>query len=129
MFNQEKTVRIPKEFVLFGHKYNVAFEDDLLEKTGCYGYTDDDLKIIRLQKLGDAKLIRTEENKTIEVIVPVTENVVIETFFHELVHTMLDSSGEDTLSENERFVNIMGKCLLEIYLSCEYEQDSKQKEV
>jgi hypothetical protein len=30
------------------------------------------------------------------------------------------------LSENERFVNIMGKSLLEIYLSSVYEKESTQ---
>jgi hypothetical protein len=51
---------------------------------------------------------------------------VAETFFHEVMHIILDATGEETLSENEKFVNIMGKSLLEIYLSSVYEKESTQ---
>jgi hypothetical protein len=54
---------------------------------------------------------------------------VIETFFHEITHIILDAMGEDLASENEKLVNIMGKAWLEIYLSLKYEKDSNKKEV
>ena len=39
----------------------------------------------------------------------ITEETMIETFFHEVVHIILDSTGELKLSQNEKFVNMMGK--------------------
>ena len=58
----------------------------------------------------------------------ITNEVLVETFFHEIAHIMLDAAGETKLSGNEQFVNIIGKAWLEIYLSSVYEKDS-QKEV
>jgi hypothetical protein len=51
--------------------------------------------------------------------------MVIETFFHEVSHIIFDAMGEEELSANERLVNMMGKCMLEIYLSSVYEKDSE----
>jgi hypothetical protein len=59
----------------------------------------------------------------------ITDETVIETFFHEITHIILDAMGEDSMSENEKLVNIMGKAWLEIYLSLKYEKDSNKKEV
>lgn len=129
MFNEQKSTRVPKEFTLFGHKYTIVFRDDLLEKEHCYGNFDEDLKVIEIQRIGMAKKVAEVDGEKVLVDVNVTEKTFIETFFHEVVHCMLEASGEEKLSENERFVNMMGKCLLEIYLSCEYEKDSKQEEV
>jgi hypothetical protein len=42
-----------------------------------------------------------------------------------MVHIILDATGEEDLSENEKFVNIVAKCMLEIYLSSVYEKESK----
>lgn len=127
MFNEQKSTRIPKEFTLFGHKYTIVFRDDLLEKENCYGSFDEDLKILELQRIGMAKKVSEVDGVKTLVDVMVTKETFIETFFHEMVHAMLESSGEDELSENERFVNMMGKCLLEIYLSSVYEKDSGQE--
>jgi len=127
VFNEQKSTRIPKEFTLFGHKYTIVFRDDLLEKENCYGSFDEDLKILELQRIGMAKKVSEVDGVKTLVDVMVTKETFIETFFHEMVHAMLESSGEDELSENERFVNMMGKCLLEIYLSSVYEKDSGQE--
>ena len=125
MFNTDKKLQIPKEFTLFGHKYSVVIKKDLFETEDCYGHADDDLKQIVLQDVGEVKKIYEEDGKTIEANMIITEETMIETFFHEVVHIILDASGEIELSENEKFVNIMGKAWLEIYLSSTYEKDSK----
>ena len=126
MFNTEKRLNIPKEFILFGHKYKVQIESDLFEKEDCYGCADEDLKLIRLQGVGEVNRKYEEDGVVYEAVVKITEETVAETFFHEVMHIILDATGEETLSENEKFVNIMGKSLLEIYLSSVYEKESTQ---
>lgn len=125
MFNQDKKIKIPKEFILLGHKYSVVLEEDLFEKENCYGNADEDLKLIRIQNVGTVSRKYLEDGIEKEVNVNITENTVIETFFHEVMHIVFDATGEEALSENERLVNILGKCMLEIYLSSVYEKDSK----
>lgn len=92
---------------------------------GCYGNADDELKLIKLQDLGTVVKRYEEEGKTVEIPFEITKETVIETFFHELMHIVLDSLGEEQLSENERFVNMLGKAMLEVYLSSRYEEDSR----
>lgn len=128
MFNSDKKIRIPNEFALFGHKYKVVLVKDLFEKEACYGSADEDLKLIKLQELGTVIKRYEEDGKHKEVSLVITEEVLTETLFHEVTHIILDAMGEDTLSENEKFVNMMGKAWLEIYLSTVYEEDSTEKE-
>jgi hypothetical protein len=126
VFNYQKKVEIPKEFVLFGHKYTVSIVDDLFEKEDCYGTADEDMKLIRLQNVGVVSKMYEEDGKMVESKIVITPETIAETFFHEVLHIILDATGEEDLSLNERFVNITGKALLEIYLSSVYEKESKQ---
>ena len=70
-----------------------------------------------------------DDGKEEKVMLTITDETLIETFFHEINHIILDSIGEDSMSQNEKLVNIMGKAWLEIYLSLKYEKDSNKKEV
>ena len=124
MLNPNKKINIPKEFTLLGHKYNVVIRKDLFDKENCYGSADDDLKLIQIQDLGEVTKKYEEDGKMVERKLIITEETMIETFFHEVVHIILDATGESEMTENERFVNIMGKACLEIYLSSVYEKDS-----
>lgn len=130
MFTQTNPVRIPSEFMLLGHRYRVVMVDSLFETEGTYGTADDDMKQICLQTPGVVKK-RYKDDVRGDVVdeITITPEILIETFFHEVTHIMLDAMGEDTLSENERFVNLMGKLWLEIYLSSVYEKDSTKTEV
>lgn len=130
MFDQNKKLNIPKNFILFGHKYTVVIKKDLFETEGCYGNADEDLKLIQLQGEGVVKRKYEENGNTFESDMTITNEMVIETFFHEVMHIVFDAMGEEELSENEKFVNILGKAWLEIYLSSVYDQkDSEKKEV
>jgi hypothetical protein len=121
--NDPKKFRIPKEFTLFGHRYSVVMDDDLFDKENCYGLADDDLKLMRLQKKKRvAKWDGVNPKKKKKVFIDITDEVVIETFYHELSHIILDAMGEDKLSHNEKLVNTMGKAFLEIYLYSVYEK-------
>lgn len=127
MLDPNKKINIPKEFTLLGHKYNVVIRKDLFETEDCYGNADEDLKLIQIQDLGEVTKRYKEDGKMVERKLIITEETMIETFFHEVVHIILDSTGELNLSQNEKFVNMMGKAWLEIYLSSVYEKDSKKE--
>ena len=45
------------------------------------------------------------------------------TFWHEVVHTILDTMQEDELSENEKFVGVFSSMLCEVLNSFEYGHD------
>ena len=122
MLNPDKKIKIPSEFTLFGHRYKVVIIKDLFETEECYGSADDDLKIIKLQDTGSVIRRYEEDGESIEDPMIITEETLVETFFHEVVHIILDASGELELSKNERFVNMMGKAWLEIYLTSNYEK-------
>lgn len=126
MANNPKNFRFPRSFTLFGHKYRVKFVSDLYHTEDAYGYFDDDTKLIRIQSTGSlvkSNEVRTGEFEPVEFVV--TDETVVETFFHELTHAILSAMDEDKLSENEKFVGLMGKALLEIYLYSEYEENPK----
>jgi len=120
LLTPDKNFRLPKEFTLLGHRYTVVLVKDLYEKEDCYGNADDDLKLIKIQDVGTVTKKYTEDGKQWEVQFVVTPETVMETFFHEVVHIILDATGEESLSSNERFVNMMGKGFLEIYLTSDY---------
>jgi hypothetical protein len=124
VLNPDKIIKIPSEFTLLGHKYKVVMCNKLFEDEDCYGTADGDLKLIRLQSTGSVIRRYEEDGKSYENTLIITDDTLIETFFHELVHIILDATGEIELTENERFVNMMGKSLLEIYQTSNYEKDS-----
>ena len=47
----------------------------------------------------------------------------INTFWHEVVHTILDTMQENELSANEKFVGVFSSMLCEVLNSFEYGQD------
>ena len=47
----------------------------------------------------------------------------LNTFWHEVVHTILDTMQENELSENEKFVGVFSSMLCEILNSFEYGYD------
>jgi lysine/ornithine N-monooxygenase len=126
VLNDSKEFKIPKQFTLFGHQYTIELQPDLFEKNQCYGIADEDLKKITVQSKGSVKKVTKEGKKEILQTVDITDEIILETYYHELMHIILDSIGQEKLSQNEALVNMIGKALLEIYLSSIYEEDSKK---
>ena len=108
-------------------------ESDLFHNESCYGQADEDVKRIRIQKKGSVTRQDEEDeeddagNKKINLVsVEITDEVLIETFYHELSHIIFDALGEYELSQNEKLVNMIGKAMLEVYLSAAYEEEIKE---
>jgi hypothetical protein len=125
--NNPKNFKIPKEFTLFGHKYVVEVSENLFSDFDCYGTADEDLKKINIQSKKTLNRIIKDGKKEYHDNFEMTAESFVETYYHELMHIILDAMGEENLSKKESFVNMLGKALLEIYLSSKYEQNSKNK--
>ena len=126
MANNPKNFRFPRSVTVVGHKYRVEFVSDLYHKEDAYGYFDDDTKLIRIQSAGPlSKVVEVRDGEFENVEFVVTDELTVETFFHELTHAILYAMDEDDLSDNEKFVGMIGKALLEIYLYSEYEETPK----
>ena len=92
-------ITIPTEFKLNGKKIVVEFDDEYCKDEGCLGMADFDLKIITLTSKGeDKKLPKAEVDKT---------------FYHELMHLILDAANRHQLKWNEDFVDTVGLLLYE----------------
>jgi len=90
---------IPKEFRLNGKKITVEFDNEYCEDEGYLGEADFDLRLITLaSKDGDKRLPKSEIDKT---------------FYHELIHLILDAANRHQLKYNEDFVDAVGLLLYE----------------
>ena len=90
---------IPERFKLNNTLINVIVDDDYCSIDGCYGEADFDEKVITIcEKFKGKKLTRKEREQT---------------YFHELVHMILDSMGKDRMKWDEDFVDTFAKRLYE----------------
>ena len=90
---------IPKEFMLAGQKYSVNFNNDPTNG-----------KVMGLSSVVDANIdiYKTYEGEAI------SPNTYENTYYHELVHQILDNMGEKDLSGNEKFVCSFAGFLTEV---------------
>lgn len=83
---------IPQKFSLAGQTIQVKLVDDLHENEGCWGESDFDLNLVRLQTPGP----------------DYARDVVEATHFHELTHFILHYMNQPKLNRNEKFVDSFG---------------------
>lgn len=93
----EEAFIVPSKFQLFGVTWSVIFDDDYLERKECYGESSYNERVIRLQRKSHG---HDRNNYGIG-----------HTFYHEVVHAILDSMNEHELSGNEKFVDLFGSLL------------------
>ena len=91
---------IPKKFNILGHTVNVIMDKDLHRLTGNMGEACKDLNTIRLAPSIGIDILPT--------------SMVEHTYFHEIVHIILDSMNENELSANESFVDMFGGLLYQV---------------
>lgn len=92
-------MKIPKSFELMGATYKVILTD-------VKDWPDD-------EAVGFCNFL----NQQILIYTAVSESQQEQTFFHELVHCILDKMGEQRLNDNEKFVDVMGSLLHQVWKS------------
>lgn len=90
-------MKIPKEFELLGQKIKVKYRKTLIDKEEAYGIWIHDENTILLQQ------------STTKY--PLSEDQIMQTFFHELLHACCDLAGYDKISSDERFINSVASIL------------------
>lgn len=103
--------RIPTKFKLFGTTYNVVWDNKRMNDRGEYGLFDYSTTTITLS--------------TTEGTNELSEDRMLDTFYHEKVHAILDEMHESELSQNEKFVDILGKLLRQADETAEYENEDR----
>jgi 2-hydroxy-3-keto-5-methylthiopentenyl-1-phosphate phosphatase len=90
-------MKIPKTFKLFGTTYNIVWDNDRLNDRNEYGLCDySRSEIILSNTIGVKKL---------------SDDKIMDTYYHEKTHAILDMMNERELSSNEKFVDVFSKLL------------------
>ena len=89
---------IPSKFTLFATEYEVYY-DSFLDGEGLYGQFVPSRNVIRLAL--------THETS------PLNPSIQEATFYHEKVHAILHEMNETELYENEKFVDLFSKLLMQ----------------
>ena len=90
-------MKIPKSFKLFATTINVVFDDERMNNEGFLGLSEIMKSLISLASKHKGEKLENE--------------IVIDAFYHEKVHMILDSMCEFELSKNEKFVEIFSSLL------------------
>ena len=99
-------MKIPNEFKVFASTINVGFDNVRLSNEGL---------------LGDCSFADNQINICSEYKgKKVSECSIMDTFYHEKVHIILDAMGEHELSQREKFVEVFSRLLRQSDESSEY---------
>ena len=97
---------IPKTFNLFATEIKVVFDNQKMNDMNCYGLSDYSTSTITLANTdGTQKL---------------SEGKLMDTFYHEKVHIILNTMNENELSKNEKFVDVFAKLLRQSDVTSKY---------
>jgi hypothetical protein len=99
-------MKIPKKFKLFGTTVNVVWDNKRLNDKSVYGLSDYGKSEITLSTTQGAEELSKDR--------------MIDTFYHERTHSILDMMHERELSANEQFVDVFSKLLRQADESAEY---------
>lgn len=103
--------RIPKSYKLFGSEIKVKWDNFRMNDIDAYGeYCHSALTI----SLSDIDGVRN-----------IDEDKILDTFYHEKVHSILSAMREDELNKNEQFVDIFAKLLRQSIETEVYEDKNK----
>lgn len=108
-----KAMKIPESFELIGKTYKVMMVDDLTYSSGdrMVGQIQYDPATIRIQTNNSA-LARSEDS-------------VLITYWHEVVHAVLSDMGEEKLSKDEKFVDLFASMLHQINKTSKFKEEKK----
>tara|TARA_R110000782_G_scaffold243011_1_gene329553 strand:- start:550 stop:855 length:306 start_codon:yes stop_codon:yes gene_type:complete len=98
--------KIPRSFKVFDSTINIEYADVKLSYESLLGdcsYTDSKIRLCLSYK-GEA----------------LNHNSILDTFYHEKIHIILDAMGEHELSKNEKFVEVFSRLLRQTDNTSEY---------
>ena len=98
--------RVPKSFKLFGSTINVVWNNKRLNDKEAYGFSNYST---------DQIMLSTHDHGE-----ELSEGRVLDTFYHERTHQILDAMGERELSSNEKFVDVFSKLQRQADETAEY---------
>jgi hypothetical protein len=99
---------IPKSFKIFGHTVKVKRVKSLKDEDGKVTLGESDIYKNEIRLLdNDTKFELTQSQKE-------------QTFYHELVHMILDSVGREDLSEDESLVDLISGALHQFIKTSKY---------
>ncbi len=101
-------MKIPSKFKLFGTTINVVWNNERMNDKGCYGLSDYGKAEINLSNTQGVDKLANDR--------------MMDTFYHERTHIILDSMNESELSDNEKFVDVFSKLLRQSIESAEFEE-------
>lgn len=90
-------MKIPKSFQLFATTVDVVFDNTKLSYDSNFGECS----------YSDAKITLCFSYKGEKL----PESTILDTFYHEKVHMILDAMGEHEISKNEKFVEVFARLL------------------
>ena len=99
-------MKIPKKFKLFGTTVNVVFDVKKMDQDSLLGMSEHAKSLITLSDT-------YKGNK-------LSEDVILDTYYHEKIHIILDSMHEHKLSRNEKFVKVFSRLLRQSDETSEY---------
>lgn len=99
---------IPTSFNLHGHTITVEMSDELTDKEDARGLASYRLGKITIQRFNDKFYNRPDSQ-------------IEQTFYHELVHFILNEMGEKELQGNEKFVDIFSSLLHQAIVTMKFD--------
>lgn len=99
-------MRVPKTFKLFGTTIKVVFGNRRMNDKRIYGES----------YYSQSKITLSYTNGLDKL----SEDTIMNTFYHEKVHMILDTMNESELSSNEKFVDLFAKLLRQSDETSEY---------
>jgi len=114
MNKEQKTVictdslgeKIPKSFQLYATKIDIVYDNKLMNEKSQYGES----------RYSESKIVMSDTHN----LDPLSKDKMLDTFYHEKVHMLLDTMGEHELSNNEKFVDTFGKLLRQSDVTAKY---------
>jgi len=97
--------KIPKSFKLLGFDWKVKYDNKKLNDKENYGES---------HFFSNSIILSTTQG-----LESLSKDKINQTFFHELVHAILDTMKEHDLSENEKFVDLFGNLLYQFIKTME----------
>lgn len=102
----ENKTEIPKTFKLFGTTINIVWDNRRMNEREAYGLHNYSTSTITLCHT--------------DGIEQLSHGRMMDTYYHERTHAILEAMGENELSQNEKFVDLLAKLTRQADESAKY---------